>query len=69
MRITILRQTSINGQPARVGDVIDASDADARILLGMGKAKLAPDLPLPAQITPAAPQLSTTSKPRARIKG
>lgn len=45
MRITILRQTSINGQPARVGDVIDASDADARILLGMGKAKLAPDLP------------------------
>jgi hypothetical protein len=69
MRIRILRQTSISGRPARVGDVIDATDSDARILLGMKKAELVPDPdPLPVEITPAEPVLSPR-KPRARIKG
>jgi hypothetical protein len=52
MRIRILRQTSISGQPARVGDVVEANDRDARLLIASGKAEPAPvvqDLePIPA---------------------
>lgn len=47
MLISILRQTSIAGRPARVGDVIDAANLDARILLAMGKAVEAADQPTP----------------------
>ena len=42
MRIEILRQTSIAGQPARVGDVVEVDARDARLLISSGKAKLAP---------------------------
>ena len=42
MRLEILRQTSIAGQPARVGDVVEVDDRDARLLIGSGKAKPAP---------------------------
>ena len=41
MLIEITRATSISGQPARAGQVVDASDSDARILLAMGKAIIA----------------------------
>ena len=47
MRLLILRQTSIAGQPARAGDVIEVSDRDARLLINSGKAE--------AALTPAAP--------------
>jgi len=47
MLISILRQTSIAGRPARVGDVIEVSDSNARILLAMGKAVEAADQPTP----------------------
>ena len=39
MLIEILRQTSIKGIPARVGELIDVSDVDGRYLVGNGKAK------------------------------
>jgi hypothetical protein len=42
MRLEILRQTSITGQPARVGDVVEVDPRDARLLIGSGKAKSAP---------------------------
>ena len=45
MLISILRQTSIGGQPARVGDVIEASDRDGRLLIAMGKAENVDQLP------------------------
>lgn len=65
MRIRILRQTSINGQPARVGEVIDAAEADARTLLLMRKAELAPEPdPTPAPIV--APAATDHRKPRTR---
>lgn len=64
MRIEILRQTSIHGRPARVGDVIDASDADAQVLLNMGKARAVQDPPLSVQITAGPPP--STRKPRTR---
>lgn len=64
MRIRILKQTSISGQPARVGDLIDAADSDARTLLAMGKAELVHQDPDPVVITEApAP---APRKPRAR---
>ena len=59
MRIQILRQTSISGQPARAGDVVDVSDHDARLLLGIGKAE-------PAPATAQAEDPTPTRKPRTR---
>lgn len=46
MLIEILRQTSIKGIPARVGELIDVSDADGRYLLAIGKAKEAETQPV-----------------------
>lgn len=63
MRIRILRQTSIQGQPARVGDVIEVSPADGRLLLGMGKAEPAPD-PAPIQVQQDCPLPTRPRKPR-----
>lgn len=56
MLIEILRQTSIKGIPARVGELIDASDADGRYLLARGKAK-------EAETQPVEPE---ARKPRTR---
>jgi hypothetical protein len=42
MRLLILRQTSIAGRPARVGDVVEVTDRDAQLLIGSGKAQPAP---------------------------
>jgi len=64
MRIRILKQTSINGQPARVGQLLEPSDADARTLLAMGKAELMPKDPDPVVITPeAAPRAPRKPRP------
>ena len=60
MRIRILRQTSISGRPARVGDLVEATPADARLLLAMGRAEQAPGPDPVAITTPEA------SKPRSR---
>ena len=38
MEIEILRTTMVGGQLARVGAKVDASLADARLLIGIGKA-------------------------------
>lgn len=37
-RIEITKQTTANGEPARVGDVIDVPEADARYLIGTNRA-------------------------------
>jgi hypothetical protein len=64
MRIRILKQTSISGTPARVGDLIDAAESDARTLLAMGKAEPVASDPDPVVMTEPAAQ--TFRKPRAR---
>jgi hypothetical protein len=46
MRLLILRQTSIAGQPARVGDVVEINDRDARLLINSSKAEPAPPAPV-----------------------
>lgn len=65
MKIRILRQTSIYGQPARVGDVLEVSESDARLLLGMKKAELVQDAELlPVVLEEPAPV--EAPKPRSR---
>jgi hypothetical protein len=59
MLIEILRQTSIKGIPARVGELIDVSDADGRYLVGNGKAK-------EAGTQPVACFMPEARKPRTR---
>ena len=63
MRILILRQTSISGQPARVGDLFEVTDSDARLLIGSGKAEVAPD-PVPAP--EPKPEAAEPARPRVR---
>ena len=63
MRLEILRQTSIAGRPARVGDVVEVSDRDARLLLNSGKAEHAPLPPSPVVVQDLEP---IQSKPRTR---
>jgi len=60
MWIRILHQTSISGRSVRIGDVVEVTPADARLLLAMGRAERAPD-PDPVVIT--APE---AAKPRPR---
>jgi hypothetical protein len=63
MLIEILRQTSIKGIPARVGEVMDVSDADGQYLLGAGKAKEVED-PQP-EVAMGCP-MPEVKKPRSR---
>ena len=51
MRLLILRQTSIAGQPARPGDVVEVIDRDARLLINSGKAEPAPAAPAVVVLT------------------
>lgn len=64
MRLLILRQTSIAGQPARVGDVVEVTDRDARLLIGSGKAEPAPTAP--AVVVVAQDPEPVKRKPRQR---
>jgi hypothetical protein len=48
MLIEITRATSISGQPVKAGQVVDASEKDARILLAMDKAIVATE-PVPTR--------------------
>jgi hypothetical protein len=63
MLIEILRQTSIKGIPARVGELIDVSDADGQYLLVSGKAKEAKDPQLDMAMGCPMPE---ARKPRTR---
>lgn len=62
MKIQILKQTSIAGVPARVGDVVEVTEADARFLLGVGKAIEAPAVEPPPSVEAPAKR-----KPRAKV--
>ena len=66
MRLEILRQTSIAGQPARVGDVVEVDARDARLLIGSGKAKPAPAAVPSLQAWLAEDPKPIKRKPRSR---
>ena len=61
MKVEILRQTSIAGRPARVGDVMEVSDRDARLLIVSGKATEAQLVQDPAP-TPTAHRKPRTKR-------
>ena len=54
MLIQVLRQTMLAGRVVRVGDVIEASPDDARLLIGIGKAEQIIEAPVeePTKTTP-----------------
>ena len=39
MKVKILRNTVANGQPVEVGQIVDVSESDAAMLIGIGKAE------------------------------
>ena len=43
MKIKILKVTTVKGQRVEVGDVVEATETDAQLLVGMGKAELTND--------------------------
>lgn len=43
MRIEILRSVMISGEPAYAGSFVEVAAADGQLLIGMGKARLAPN--------------------------
>ena len=66
MRLLILRQTSIAGQPARVGDVVEVNDRDARLLINSGKAEPAPVPAASTAVVVAQDPEPVQRKPRQR---
>jgi len=67
MKIEILKNTSIYGVPARVGDVVDATDADANYLIQRGKAVLVTEEPAPVVIEPPIVEAPAKRKPRTKV--
>lgn len=64
MKIQILRDTVAGGQAVKVGDVIEASDADARYLLAVGKAEAVVEAP----VTESEPEIEAPKrKPRTKV--
>jgi hypothetical protein len=67
MLIEVLRQTMLSGRVVKVGEVVDASPADAKLLIGIGKAVKAV-----AQATAAVEEIAepirkpTTTRRRAK---
>ena len=47
MKIEILSSVMISGEPVQAGSILEVSDADANLLIGMNKAQLAPAEPEP----------------------
>jgi len=67
MLIRVLRQTMLSGRVVRVGDVVEASPSDARLLIGIGKAVEAAALVADVVETIAQPE-TKPSTPRRRAK-
>ena len=61
MKIVITKQTSVGGKPARVGDRMDVSEKDARILFAVGKA-------VPAAAVQAEPEAKPVRGGRGRVQ-
>lgn len=59
MKIEILRSVMVSGEPVSAGSFIDLDDANANLLIGMGKAAIAAEAPA------AAPELAIVDEPEA----
>lgn len=65
MKIQILKDTMAGGQLVRAGDTITANPADARLLIGLGKAVEVADAPAP--VAPLEPVEAPKRKPRTKV--
>jgi len=76
MRIRLLRNTIVDLKRVSVGDIVETSEKSALLLIGIGKAELAPILqevvvtadeqPDPVQSKPA-PKRRKTNDPQPRV--
>jgi hypothetical protein len=76
MRIRLLRNTIVDLKQVSVGDIVETSEKSALLLIGIGKAELAPILqevvvtadeqPDPVQSKPA-PKRRKTNDPQPRV--
>ncbi len=53
MKVEILRQVMVSGEPVSAGSFIEVSEADANLLIGNGKAVVAAvvEKPAPVEVT------------------
>jgi hypothetical protein len=58
MKIEILRSVMISGELAEAGSFSEVTVADANLLIGMGKARLAPEVAPAPEPEPEAPKKS-----------
>ena len=67
MLIEVLRQTMLAGRVVRVGDVIEASPSDAKLLIGIGKAmEAATKVAEVVEIIAQPPRKPSTPRRRAK---
>tara|TARA_Y100000361_G_scaffold94195_1_gene84132 strand:+ start:1416 stop:1637 length:222 start_codon:yes stop_codon:yes gene_type:complete len=71
MKVEILRQVMISGEPAMAGSILEVSDENARILLGLGKAvefkgEAAVKEEPSEEEAPSAPPKKTTTRKRTK---
>ena len=69
MKLLILRQTSITGQPVRAGDVIEVNDRDGRQLINSGKAEAVPTAPAAVVVQDLEPVKRKPRQRRAKSHG
>lgn len=67
MKIQILKQTSIYGVPALVGDVVDASESDGRYLIASGKAVAFTEPAASVTVEPPIVEAPAKRKPRTKV--
>lgn len=64
MQIKILKTTVADGRFVKAGSVEDVSDADAKLLIGLGKAVPADAAPVPAPAPMPEPVMTTENTPQ-----
>jgi hypothetical protein len=65
MRIRLLRNTIVDLKQVSVGDIVETSEKSALLLIGIGKAELAPILQEVVETAEAAPE-PTPIKPASK---
>lgn len=68
MRIEILRSVMISRESVKAGSFVEVSVADANLLIGMGKARLAPEVEPEPEPEAEAPKRSRKTAPTAPAK-
>lgn len=67
MRIEILRSVMIAGEPAAAGSFVEVSTPDANLLIGMNKARSAPEPAAPAELPVPQPEPEAPKRSRKPI--